>query len=76
MSVSGRQHKLLPTQCVQADATHVCLSCNFSHWAARAHLGSAVQEDEAFVRIKLVSCDTLKSKVLSLKQDLKYWPTW
>ena len=37
---------------------------------------NAVQEDEAFVRIKLVSCDTLKSKVLSLKQDLKYWPTW
>ena len=35
-----------------------------------------VQEDEAFVRIKLVSCETLKSKVLSLKQDLKYWPTW
>ena len=37
---------------------------------------NAVQEDEAFVRIKLVSCDTLKSKVLTLKQDLKYWPTW
>jgi len=36
----------------------------------------AVQEDEAFVLIKLVSCNTLKSKVLSLKQDLKYWPTW
>ena len=35
-----------------------------------------MQEDEAFVRIKLVSCETLKSKVLSLKQDLKYWPTW
>ena len=36
----------------------------------------AVQENEAFVRIKLASCDTLKSKVLTLKQDLKYWPTW
>ena len=35
-----------------------------------------VQENEAFVRIKLASCDTLKSKVLTLKQDLKYWPTW
>ena len=35
-----------------------------------------MQEDGAFVRIKLVSCETLKSKVLSLKQDLKYWPTW
>ena len=34
-----------------------------------------MQEDGAFVRIKLVSCETLKSKVLSLKQDLKYWPT-
>ena len=61
-------------QYVQADAAHVGMlrSC---HQAAQARLGlSAMQEDEAFVRIKLVSCDTLKSKVLSLKQDLKYWP--
>ena len=34
------------------------------------------QEDESFVRIKLTHQETMKSKVLSLKQDLKYWPTW
>jgi hypothetical protein len=28
------------------------------------------------VRIKLAHQETMKSKVLSLKQDLKYWPTW
>ncbi|EIE24624.1 DegP-type protease [Coccomyxa subellipsoidea C-169] len=33
-------------------------------------------EDGAFVRVKLVHQETMKSKVLSLKQDLKYWPTW
>jgi hypothetical protein len=36
----------------------------------------AAQEDGAFVRVKLVHQETMKSKVLSLKQDLKYWPTW
>lgn len=39
-------------------------------------MSDGVQEDGAFVRVKLVHQETMKSKVLSLKQDLKYWPTW
>ena len=35
-----------------------------------------LQGDGEFVRIKLTHQETMKSKVLSLKQDLKYWPTW
>ena len=48
----------------------------YIHKRATSLACHTVQENEAFVRIKLASCDTLKSKVLTLKQDLKYWPTW
>ncbi|KAK9843749.1 hypothetical protein WJX81_004878 [Elliptochloris bilobata] len=33
-------------------------------------------EDSAFVRVKLVHLESAKTKVLALKQDLLYWPTW
>jgi hypothetical protein len=34
------------------------------------------QGDGEFVRVKLVHQETMRAKVLSLKQDLKFWPTW
>jgi hypothetical protein len=33
-------------------------------------------EDHSFVRLKLVHLETQKVKVLSLKTDLRFWPTW
>ena len=35
-----------------------------------------MQGDGSFVRVKLVHLETMRAKVLSLKQDLKFWPTW
>ena len=35
-----------------------------------------MQADGEFVRVKLVHQETMRTKVLSLKQDLKFWPTW
>ena len=36
----------------------------------------AAQEDGAFVRVKLLHLESARTKVLALKQDLLYWPTW
>ncbi|KAK9816755.1 hypothetical protein WJX72_004724 [[Myrmecia] bisecta] len=42
-----------------------------------AFLGVAkMLQDKAFVRLKLIHLETGKPKVLTLKQDLRYWPTW
>jgi hypothetical protein len=32
--------------------------------------------DASFVRVKLLHLETAQPKVLTLKTDLKYWPTW
>lgn len=37
---------------------------------------AVVQEDGAFVRVKLVNLSKTTTKVMALKQDLLYWPTW
>jgi len=34
------------------------------------------QADGAFVRVKLVHVDGSATKVIAIKQDLLYWPTW
>ena len=33
-------------------------------------------QDGAFVRIKMYQMDTAQPKVITLKLDLAYWPTW
>ena len=33
-------------------------------------------DDGQYVRIKMFQMDTSQPKVITLKTDLKYWPTW